>query len=189
MRPLIIGVVVALAACGGTSSDTTAAAPPETVETDAFDPADLVTYESIPYGFAIGHPPDWTVSEVTAENLIGFTAPATGSSGLTPNFNITITDVTPDLPAAAYYEGEIERVTTSLENAEVLEVADVNIDGVIGRGLTVVTRQAEMDIGIARVIVINDSRAYELSFFAGASELDRLSPMVTAIFRSLRWVS
>lgn len=188
MRPLIIGVVIALTACSGSSSDTTTTAAPATVETVPFDPADLVTYESIPYGFEIGHPPDWTVSEVTAENLIGFTAPGT-ESGLTPNFNVTITDVTSDLPPAAYYEGEIERVTTSLENAEVLEIADVNVDGVFGRGLTVVTRQAEMDIGIARIIVINDGRAYELSFFAQAGELERLSPMVTAIFRSLRWVS
>ncbi len=46
-----------------------------------------------------------------------------------------------------------------------------------------------MDIGIARIIVINDGRAYELSFFAEAGELERLSPMVTAIFRSLQWVS
>ena len=188
MRPLIIGVVVALAACGGPSSATTTTTTPETVETIAFDSDDLVTYESIPYGFAIGHPPDWSVSEVTAENLIGFTAPAT-ASGLTPNFNVTITEVTSDLPATAYYEGEIERVTASLENAEILEVADVNVDGVIGRGLTIVTRQAEMDIGIARIIVINDGRAYELSFFAEAGELERLSPMVTAIFRSLRWVA
>lgn len=188
MRPLIIGVVVALAACGGSESASTTTAPPETVETVTFDPDDLVTYESVPYGFEIGHPADWSVSEVTAENLIGFTAPAS-ESGLTPNFNITVTDVTSDLPPAAYYEGEIERVTTSLENAEILEVADVNIDGAIGRGLTVVTRQGEMDIGIARIIVINDGRAYELSFFAPADELERLSPMVTAIFRSLRWVS
>ena len=186
MRTLIVGVVVALAACGGSSSETTTTAVPETVDTVDFDPADLVTYESVPYGFEIGHPPDWTVSEVTAENLIGFTAPAT-ESGLTPNFNITITDVTTDLPPAAYYEGEIERVTTSLENAEILEVADVNVDGTIGRGLTVVTRQADMDIGISRIIVINDGRAYEISFFAEAGELERLSPMVTAIFRSLRW--
>ena len=188
MRPLIIGVVVALAACGGSSADTTTTAPSETVETIAFDADDLVTYESAPYGFAIGHPADWTVTEVTAENLIGFTAPA-AASGLTPNFNITITDVSDDLPPAAYYEGEIERVTASLENAEVLEVADVNVDGTIGRGLTVVTRQNDMDIGISRIIVLNDGRAYEVSFFAPAGELERLSPMVTAIFRSLRWVS
>ncbi|MEX2423001.1 MAG: hypothetical protein WD990_03390 [Acidimicrobiia bacterium] len=188
MRLLIIGVVAALTACGGSSSGTTTTISPETVDTVAFDPADLVTYESIPLGFEIGHPPDWTVSEVMAENLIGFTAPGS-DAGLTPNFNVTVTEVTSDLPPAAYYEGEIERVTTSLENAEILEVADVNIDGAIGRGLTVVTRQADMDIGIARIIVIKDERAYELSFFARAGELERLSPMVTAIFRSLRWVS
>jgi hypothetical protein len=186
MRPLIIGVVAALAACSGSPSATTTTVAPETVETVAFDPDSLVTYESIPYGFALDHPPDWTVSEVTVENLIGFTAPST-ESGLTPNFNITITEVPPELPPAAYYEGEIERVTTSLENAEILEVVDVNVDGTIGRGLTIVTRQADLDIGIARIIVINDDRAYELSFFAQAGDLERMSPMVTAIFRSLRW--
>lgn len=153
----------------------------------AADPSDLTLYESPTYGFAVAHPSNWTVTEVAAENLIGFTAPPTG--GMTPNFNVTINEIPADLPAVAYYEGEIERVTTSLENAEILEVADVNVDGVIGRGLTLVTRQNEMDIGISRIIVIHDSRAYELSFFAEASELERLSPLVTSIFQSLRFLS
>lgn len=188
MRALTLGLVVALAACGnGTSTTSTAAESTGTTTAIApFDPADLVLYESPTYGFAIAHPVDWTVSEVTAENLIGFTAPSGGL--LTPNFNVTINEVPEELLPIAYYEGEIERVSTSLENAEILEVADVNVDGVIGRGLTVVTRQADMDIGISRIIVINEGRAYELSFFAEATDLQRLSSMVTAIFQSFQFI-
>lgn len=187
---------VLLAACGGTASPATtstsvavrttattvAAVPPVSVDFDDFE-----LYESAAYGFAIAHPSDWTVTEVGAENLIGFTAPAS-ATGLTPNFNVTVTEVTNGLSPVAYYEGEIDRVRNTLENAEILEVADVNVDGVIGRGLTVVTTQSGTDIGISRIIVIRDNRAYELSFFAEATDLQRLAPLVTAIFQSMRWV-
>ncbi|MEX2655069.1 MAG: hypothetical protein WD532_08580 [Acidimicrobiia bacterium] len=122
---------------------------------------------------------------MTVENLIGFTAPSGGL--LTPNFNVTVNEVPEELVPIAYYEGEIERVRTSLENAEILEVVDVDVDGVIGRGLTVITRHADMDIGISRIIVINEGRAYELSFFAEAADLQRLSSMVTAIFQSFQF--
>jgi hypothetical protein len=188
MRPLIICLVVALAACGDGAATSTTEGPldPSTTTID-FDPADLVAYESPTYGFAIAYPSDWDVAEVTAENLIGFTSPV-GTSNLTPNFNITVTEVSPDLPPVAYYQGEIERVTTSLENAEIIEVADVNVDGVVGRGLTLVTRQSGVDIGISRIIVINGTRAYELSFFAEATELQRLAPLVASIFQSLRFL-
>lgn len=186
MRPLILCVVVALAACGGSATSTTTSTP-ESTSTVPFDPSSLVLYESETHGFAIAHPQDWRVTEVDAENLVGFTAPS-GGDVLVPNFNVTVTEVDPELPAVAYYEGEIERVTTALENAEVLEVADVNVDGVIGRGLTLVTTQQGVDIGISRIIVINESRAYELSFFAEASRLEQLAPMVASIFQSLRFI-
>lgn len=186
MRPLILSVVVALAACGGSAASSTTFAP-ESTSTVPFDPSGLVLYESETHGFAIAHPPDWEVVEVDAENLVGFTAPS-GGEAMTPNFNVTVTEVDPNLPAVAYYEGEVERVTTALANAEVLEVADVNVDGVIGRGLTLVTTQQGVDIGISRIIVINESRAYELSFFAEASRLEQLAPMVSSIFQSLRFI-
>jgi hypothetical protein len=188
MRPLILGLLTALAACGsaGETSPTTEVRP-EATSTAPFDPADLVLYESPTYGFAVAHPADWTVVEVTAENIIGFTAPA-NPSAMTPNFNVAVNQVPEDLPPVAYYEGEIERVRASLENAEVLEVANVNVDGVIGRGLTVITRQSGIDIGISRIIVINAGRAYELSFFASAADLERLAPMVSSIFQSLRFI-
>ena len=144
-------------------------------------------YESPTYGFAVAHPVDWTVTEVAAENIIGFTAPSSNSA-MTPNFNVAVNQVSENLPAVAYYEGEIERVRTALENAEIIEVADVNVDGVIGRGLTVITRQSGIDVGVSRIIVINDGRAYELSFFAPAVDLERLAPMVSSIFQSLRFI-
>lgn len=186
MRPLILCLVLALASCTNADSTTTTSetAPPST---EAFDPSSLVLYENESLGFAIAHPRDWTVTEVAVENLVGFTAPS-GGDDLTPNFNVTVTEVDPELPPIAYYEGEIERVTTALENAEILEVADVNVDGVIGRGLTLVTTQQGVDIGISRIIVINGTRAYELSFFAEARRLEQLAPMVASIFQSLRFL-
>lgn len=189
MRSLILVLVVALAACGTETTDSTSTTqvPIEPTTTLAFDPSDLVLYESPGYGFSIAHPADWTVTEVTAENLVGFTAPADGT-GLTPNFNVTVNTVPEDLVPVAFYEGEIDRVRSALENAEILEVADVNVDGVIGRGLTVVTRQQDMDIGISRIIVIHEGRAYELSFFAEAAELERLSPLVASVFQSLSFL-
>ncbi|HSJ26886.1 MAG TPA: PsbP-related protein [Acidimicrobiia bacterium] len=181
MRPLIAILLVALVGCGDDTASTTTTTAPE------FDPAQMVQYVSDRHGFAIAYPPDWIVTEVDVENLVGFTSPTV--STLTPNFNITVNDAPEGLPAAAYYEGEIERVTASLENAEILEVVDVNVDGVVGRGLTLVTRQQGLDIGISRIIVLRDSKAYELSFFAEASDLERLAPMVASIFQSLRFLS
>jgi hypothetical protein len=188
MRPILLCLLAALVACGGQTSPTTTAPTPtvaSTVPLD-FDPADMVLYESSAFGFSIAHPPDWLVTEVAVENLVGFTAPSS-SSDLTPNFNVTANHVGEDFPPIAYYQGEIDRLQTSLENAEILEVADVKVDGVIGRGFTLVTNQAGRDIGISRVIVVNDGTAYELSFFAEARDLERLAPMVSAIFQSLRF--
>jgi hypothetical protein len=180
MRPFMAILLVVLVGCGdGTAAPTTT--------TLAFDPADLVQYVSDRHSFAIAYPADWIVTEVDAENLVGFTSPT--ATTLTPNFNVTVSDAPAGLPAATYYEGEIERVRASLVNAEILEVVDVNVDGVIGRGLTLVTRQQGLDIGISRIIVLRDSKAYELSFFAEASELERLAPMVASIFQSLRFHS
>jgi hypothetical protein len=181
MRPLTVFLALALAACGAPSGEN-----PTPGSTLPFDPSTLVLYESSEYGFAVAYPASWTVTEVFAEDLIGFTAPE--GATLTPNFNVTVGEVPVEVPAVAYYEGEIERVRTSLENAEILEVADVNVDGVVGRGLTLVTRQAGIDIGISRIIVLKEGTAYELSFFAEARDLERLAPMVSAIFQSMRFL-
>lgn len=178
-RTWSIALAVAVVGCtGGQTTDDTLP-PVSTSAVDAFE-----RYESSEYGIAIDYPTGWVVTEVEAENLVGFTAPQSPDS-LAPNFNITVTEVSDDLPAVAYYEGEIERVETSLENAEILEVANVDVDGVVGRGLTLVTRQSGLDIGISRIIVLADARAYEISFFALAADLEELAPVVTAIFRSI----
>ncbi len=178
MRHLTVFLALALAACSAPSDES-----PTPVSTVPFDHSTLVLYESAEYGFAVAYPQSWTVTEVFAEGLVGFTAP-TGAT-LTPNFNVTVGEVPSEIPAVAYYEGEIERVRTSLENAEILEVADVNVDGVLGRGLTLVTNQSGIDIGISRIIVLKDGTAYELSFFAEARDLEALAPMVSAIFQSM----
>lgn len=184
-----MAIAVAVAACAGSAASTsTTSTTVHQVTTTSVDYSSFERYESPTYGFSIAYPGDWTVSEVTAENLIGFTAPAAGTAGLTPNFNVTITDVTPDLVPVAYYDGEIERVKTSLKNADFLEVVNVNVDGVMGRGMTLVTKQEGMDIGISRIIVINNDRAYELSFFAEASDLEQLAPVVTTIFQSMQFI-
>lgn len=181
MRPLTVFLALALTACSSPSGES-----PTPGSTLPFDPSTLVLYESAEYGFAVAYPQSWTVTEVFAENLIGFTAPP--GATLTPNFNVTVGEVSNEIPAIAYYEGEIERVRASLENVEILEVADVNVDGVVGRGLTLITKQAGVDIGISRIIVLKEGTAYELSFFAEARDLEALAPMVSAIFQSMRFL-
>jgi hypothetical protein len=181
MRPLTLFLALALAACGTPNAES-----PVPGSTLPFDPSTLVLYESAEYGFAVAYPQSWTVTEVFAEDLVGFTAPP--GATMTPNFNVTVGEIPADIPAVAYYEGEIERVRTSLANAEILEIADVNVDGVIGRGLTLVTKQQGIDIGISRIIVLREGTAYELSFFAEARNLEQLAPMVTAIFQSMRFL-
>ncbi len=70
----------------------------------------------------------------------------------------------------------------------VIEEVNVDVDGYLGRGFTLVTRQGDLDVGISRMIVLVEGRAWEVTFFAEATQMEALAPVVTAIFRSFEFL-
>ncbi|NIR37601.1 MAG: DUF1795 domain-containing protein, partial [Actinobacteria bacterium] len=85
--------------------------------------------------FRIDHPVGWVVSEEPEAGLVTFTEPA-GAGGYADNFNVSVGSVPEDLPARAYYEGEVTRLRDTLGEVEIIEVADLTIVGLPARGIT-----------------------------------------------------
>ncbi len=178
--PLVALAVVA-AACGGSD---TSVEEPSTTTTLGFSDSALVTYQS-ELGFTIDYPADWAVTEDPAAGIVTFTGPATGP-GFNDNFNVVVGEVQ-NLPPIAYYDAEVQRIQSVLPDAEILEVADVNIDGVLGRGITLTATQNGIPVGISRMLFLRDGTAYEVTFVTTADRLGLLSKLIQRIFASLRF--
>lgn len=184
----VLAVVLMLTAC----SDTDSSAPstddpsPSTTSADAFD--SYTTIEVPELGFSIDQPLGWTAQLDVEDSLLQVSAPAP-TDGFTPNFNVTVGDIPEDLPAVAYFEGEISRLEATLPGVQILEVANLTIDGAQARGITLTSTENDTTIGISRLIILDsDNRAWELTFFAEASTLERLSRVVQTIFSSFRFL-
>ena len=122
------------------------------------------------------------------DSLLQVSAPAP-TDGFTPNFNVAVGDIPDDLPALAYFEGEIPRLEATLPDVEILEVANLTIDGAQARGITLTSTENDTTIGISRLIILDESnRAWEVTFFAEASTLERLSRVVQTIFSSFEFL-
>ena len=184
----VLVVVLMLTACSETvSSAPTADDPaPTTTSAEAFD--SYTTVEVPELGFSIDQPLGWTAQLDIEDSLLEVTAPAP-TDGFTPNFNVAVGDIPAELPAVAYFEGEIPRLQETLPNVEILEVANLTIDGAQARGITLTSTENDTTIGISRLIILDgDNRAWELTFFAEASTLERLSRTVQAIFSSFQFL-
>jgi hypothetical protein len=185
MRFPLIAVLLVTALLSGACSTaeeatTTSAALPTTTTIDANA---LERYESPSLGFAIEYPAGWTVIPSPVEGLVGFTAPL-GSDTIAPNFNVSTGSVPEEVSALDYYAVERDRLDAMLAELRVLEEVDINIDGYPGRGFTLLTTQQGIEVGISRIIVLAEGRAFEVTFFAEASQMPSLSPLVTAILAS-----
>ena len=184
----VLVVALMLSAC----SDTDSSAPPTddpaptTSSTEAFD--SYTTVEVPELGFSIDQPLGWTAQLDVEDSLLQVSAPAP-TDGFTPNFNVAVGDIRDDLPAIAYFEGEIPRLEATLPDVEILEVANLTIDGAQARGITLTSTENDITIGISRLIILDEnSRAWEVTFFAEASTLERLSRVVQTIFSSFRFL-
>jgi hypothetical protein len=184
----VLVVVLMLTACSDTDSSapsTDDSAPP-TTSADAFD--DYTTVEVPELGFSIDQPLGWTAQLDLEDSILQVTAP-TPTDGFTPNFNVAVGDIPADLPAIAYFEGEISRLEATLPGVEILEVANLTIDGAMARGITLTSKENDTTIGISRLIILDeDNRAWELTFLAEASTLERLSRVVQTIFASFQFI-
>ena len=184
----VLVVALMLTACSDTDSSapsTDDSAPP-TTSADDFD--SYTTVEVPELGFSIDQPLGWTAELDTEDSILQVSAPAP-TDGFTPNFNVAVGDIPEELPAIAYFEGEIPRLRETLPDVEILEVANLTIDGAQARGITLTSTENNTTIGISRLIILDaDNRAWELTFFADASTLERLSSVVQTIFASFRFL-
>ncbi|HEY5685765.1 MAG TPA: PsbP-related protein [Acidimicrobiia bacterium] len=191
MRHMPIPIVAAAAltaalgaACGGDGADgattntTAPPAPATTVNVETFE-----RFTSPELGFSISYPAQWTVAPSLGEGFVQFSAPL-NTGGFTPNFNVTTGQVPDDVPFTVYYDGERAKLESNLPDVRILEEANIVVDGVPGRGITLVTGQDGIDVGISRFIVTTGGQAWEVSFFAEARQLEELAPLVTEIFQS-----
>ena len=184
----VLVVVLMLTACSDTQSSapsTEAPAPPPTSD-DSFD--SYTTVEVPELGFSIDQPLGWIAQLDLEDSILQVSAPAP-TDGFTPNFNVAVGDIPAELPAVAYFEGEIPRLQETLPNVEILEVANLTVDGAQARGITLTSTENGTTIEISRLIILDeDNRAWELTFFAEASTLERLARTVQTIFSSFRFL-
>ncbi len=184
----VLVVVLMLSACSDTDSSapSTDDSTPPTTSADTFD--SYTTVEVPELGFSIDQPLGWTAQLDVEDSILQVTAPAP-TDGFTPNFNVAVGDIPQELPAIAYFEGEVSRLEATLPGVEILEVANLTIDGAMARGITLTSTENDTTIGISRLIILDENnRAWELTFFAEASTLERLSRVVQTIFASFRFL-
>ncbi len=186
MRRLALFTVVSILAAACNGGDAPASTEATTTTTLGFSDTALTTYES-PLGFSIDYPADWTVSEDDEAGIVTFTGPPVGP-GFSDNFNVVVGEVK-DLPPLAYYEAETQRIRSVLPDAQILEQANVNIDGVVGRGITFTATQDGIPVGISRMLFLRDGRATEVTFVTTSDRLGLLSELIQRIFRSLHFTA
>lgn len=184
----VLVVVLLLTACSDTNSSapSTGDSAPQTTSAEDFE--SYTTVEVPELGFSIDQPLGWTAQLDLDDSILQVSAPAP-TDGFTPNFNVAVGDIPDELPAVAYFEGEIPRLQETLPNVEILEVANLTIDGAQARGITLTSTENDTTIGISRLIILDEeSRAWELTFFAEVSTLERLSKVVQTIFASFQFL-
>lgn len=180
MRFLLPAVALAVvgAACGvSPASTTTLSTQPLTVNLDTFQ-----VFTSPELGFEIRYPQDW--SPRVERGLVTFTPPPQAPGDL---FNVAVADVPPDLPAAAYYMGEVGRLSKFLRGVRVVEEAEVEVaDGIKGRGITATGLSGELEVGVVRLIVLHRARVWEVTYLTSADGFDRRAPLIRAVVGSFR---
>lgn len=180
-------VILMLTACSDTGTSTSSAG--DTTSADLNTTSDSMENIEVPeLGFSIDHPTGWTSRLDVEDSILEVTAPVV-SDGFLPNFNVSVGQLPDDLPAVAYFEGDIPKLEATLPEVEVLEVVDLTVDGAEARGITITSTENENTIGISRLIILDENnRAYEVTFFAAAQSLQRLTPVVQDIFSSFRFL-
>ena len=181
----VLVVILMLTACSdaGTSTSSTGDATSSDINTSS----DSMEHIEVPeLGFSIDHPTGWTSRLDLEDSILEVTAPVV-SDGFLPNFNVSVGQLPADLPAVTYFEGEIPKLQATLPNVEILEVVDLTVDGAKARGITFTSTENENTIGISRLVMLDENnRAYEVTFFSALQSLERLTPVVQDIFTSVR---
>lgn len=180
-------VVLMIAACSDPVTSTSSVA--DTTSPDTSSSSDsMETFEAPELGFSIDYPSGWTPRLDTENSILEVTAPV-ATDGFLPNFNVSVGQLPADLPAVAYFEGDIPKLEATLPEVEVLEVVNLTVEGAPARGITITSTENNSTIGISRLIILGENNtAYELTFFAAAESLERLTTVVQDIFSSFHFI-
>jgi hypothetical protein len=182
----VLVVVLMLTACSDTDSSAPSTDDPAPPTTSAFDSYTTVQVPEL--GFSIDQPLGWSAELDLEASILEVSAPV-ATDGFVPNFNVAVGDIPAELPVVAYFESEIPRLQSTLPQVEILEVVDFTIDGALARGITLTSTESDTTIGISRLMIVDDQqRAWEVTFFAAASTLERLSRVVQTIFASFQFL-
>lgn len=188
IAPVLV-VALMLTACSDAGLDAPASDGTTTTTSDTSPIEAMTTIEVPELGFSIDQPTGWNAELDMEASILQVSAP-TASDGFIPNFNVAVGDIPTDLPPIAYFEGEIPRLEATLPSVEILEVANLTIDGAPARGITLTSAENGQTIGVSRLIVLDENRrAWEITFFSHASTLERLSDVVQDIFASFRFLN
>ena len=157
---------------------------PQGTATTTTAPTELLTFESQELGFSIGYPAGWAAAENIEQGLFEATAPES-VDGFLPNFNVVVNELPAEIPASTFFEAKVAEYRDALPDVEILEVANLSLDDGPARGITLTSTEAGSTIAISTLIVVNENnRVWEVSFFSAALTMERLGPLVTEIFQT-----
>lgn len=140
----VLVVILMLTACSDAGTSTSPAS--DTTSDDLNTSSDSMETIEVPeLGFSIDHPTGWTSRLDLEDSILEVTAPVV-SDGFLPNFNVSVGQLPDDLPAVAYFEGDVPKLEATLPEVEVLEVVNLTVDGAQARGITITSTDNDLSL-------------------------------------------
>ena len=175
---LVVALITVACTGASDSADTT------TTTITTLEP-DLITYESPALGFSIDYPTAWTLAENADQGILEVTAPA-AVDGFLPNFNVLAKgDLPEEIPIPVFFESKLAEYRSSLPDVTLLEVADLTTSNGPARGITLTSTEGNATIAISTLVLVDeDDRVWEVTFFSAAQTMENLGPLVIEIFQS-----
>jgi|FLYL01.1.fsa_nt_gi hypothetical protein len=168
-------VLAAVAACRPAESAPTT--PPTTL---VVNEDTLQTYSGS--GFEIAYPQSWTPRE-EEDGLVVFEPPAS----VPDRFNVAVIDVPDDFPPAAYYLGEVGRLSQFLDGVRVIEENEVQVgEGVVGRGVTAEGVASGVPVTVARLLVLHRGTVWEVTYITPTETFPSRAPLIRELMGSFR---
>ena len=184
MKRLLIVLAVLTAACGGGAAATTTTSTTPTT----LPQSDLLTYTSQDLGFSIEYPATWVVSEDIKGGIVSFTNNPS-QPGPAGTMNVVVGTIPAQIFPLDYYANEIERMKRALPDLQVLEDTQLAIQGLPARAISGTAVQGGVQVALARIIVLRERRAYEITFLTTGSTMGNEEAMVRQLLQSFRFTA
>ncbi len=147
--------------------------PPETVITvpavTAELPTTFSTYENADYGFKIGYPRTWTVTETVIEGIpaVQFISPLEGPDDVgQENVTVAYEDLPQPTTLEEYAEATIGGLGDTIEEFNLIESVDTTLSGNPARKIVFTGKYEGMAAKWMEVLTIKGNRAYTISYIA-----------------------